>query len=483
MELIFNKGRSGRKGYSLPVLDVPLTDIGEHLPSHFLRKSDLGLPELSEGGVVRHYVNLSVMNHHVDKGFYPLGSCTMKYNPKINEDVSRLPGFAQLHPLQPEDSVQGALQLMYELEEMLREISGMDAVSLQPVAGANSEFTGIMLIRAYHRARGEEHRHKILIPDSAHGTNPASVTVAGFTAVPVKSGEDGLIDVSAVRDAMDDNVAGIMITNPNTLGLFEPNIKEICDVIHEAGGLVYMDGANLNALLGYVRPGDCGVDIVHFNLHKTFSTPHGGGGPGGGGVGVKVPLAPYLPVPRIVERHGHFHLDWDYPESIGKVATFYGNFGVMVKAYTYIRMLGSKGLKRVAENAVINANYLRICLEPYYELPYPGICMHEVVFSGIKQKKEFGVKTLDIAKRLLDYGFHAPTIYFPLIVKEALMIEPTETESKETLDSFVSTMIKIAEECKDAPEVVKSAPHNTPVRRLDDVRAIKQLDVKWRGNG
>jgi len=477
--LIFELSSKGRLGVSLPKIDVPSKPLEDLIPSNFLRTEPLELLEVSEVDVVRHFVRLSTLNHHVDKGFYPLGSCTMKYNPKVNEDISRLPGFCQIHPFQEEDVVQGALRLMYEFGEYLCEISGIDAITLQPAAGAQGELTGLLMIRAYQEKRGNP-RSKVLIPDSAHGTNPASVTLSGYQAYQVKSNSFGLVDLADLERLMDEEVACLMLTNPNTLGLFESQVLEISRIVHKKDGLLYMDGANLNALLGITRPGDMGFDVVHFNLHKTFSTPHGGGGPGAGPVGVKKELAPFLPIPVLKLDAERFKLDYNRPDSIGKVQSFYGNFGVMVKAYAYIRMLGAEGLRSVAENAVINANYLMRSLEKYYHLPYNQHCQHEFVLSGTKQK-ERGVRTLDIAKRLLDFGFHAPTIYFPLIVPEALMIEPTETESKETLDEFIEAMKKIAQEAETDAEKVKEAPHNTPVLRLDEAKAAKDLDVRWVG--
>ncbi len=475
-KLIFELSKPGRVGYSLPKLDVPEKPLDELVPREFLRKNEPELPEVSENEIIRHFVRLSVLNYHVDKGFYPLGSCTMKYNPKVNENLARLPGFTGIHPLQPAETVQGALQLMWELQEYLKEISGMDAVSLAPAAGAQGEFAGIMIIRRYLEDKGDP-RDIILMPDSAHGTNPASTTLAGYKTVSVKSNKRGRVDLEDLKAKLSDRVAGIMITNPNTLGLFENEIREICELVHRAGGLVYMDGANLNALMGYVRPGELGIDVMHFNLHKTFSAPHGGGGPGSGPVGVKEHLEPYLPVPRIVKEGDEFKFSWDHPKSIGKLMSFWGNFLVMVKAYVYIRMAGAEGLKRATEDAVINANYIRVKLQGIYDLLYPDVCCHEVVFSG-RNLKKFGVNTKDVAKRLLDLGFHAPTVYFPLIVPEALMIEPTETESKETLDAFVEAMKRIAKEAEENPELLREAPVNTPVRRLDEVYAAKTLKVK-----
>jgi glycine dehydrogenase subunit 2 len=482
-KLIFKLSSPGRMGCSLPPLDVPEKNIEELLPKDKLRKNEPPLPEVSEIDVVRHFVRLSIMNHHVDKGFYPLGSCTMKYNPKINETLSRLSGFLCLHPHQPEETCQGALKLMFELGEHLKEIGGMDEITLQPSAGAQGELTGLLVIHAYHKKNGNP-RSKVIIPDSAHGTNPASVVTAGYSTIQIKSNEKGLVDLEELKKAMNEEVAALMLTNPNTLGLFESQILEIAEVVHNAGALLYMDGANLNAMMGIAKPGDMGFDVVHFNLHMTFATPHGGGGPGSGPVGVKKNLAPFLPVPLIAKRTNkkgveEYYFDYKRPDSIGRMHSFYGNFGVLVKAFCYIRQNGASGLREVSENAVINANYIRARLKDYYHLPYPGCCQHEVVFSGVNQKAK-GVKTVDIAKRLLDFGLHAPTVYFPLIVPEALMIEPTETESKESLDEFIQAMIQIAKEAEENPEIVKSAPHNTPVTRLDEAKAARDLDVRWK---
>jgi len=475
-KLIFEKSKSGRIGYTLPALSQR-EKVTLNIPEKLLRSKEPELPEVSEVDVIRHFIHLSTLNYHVDKGFYPLGSCTMKYNPKVNDYAASLPGFTDIHPLQPEKTVQGALRLMKELEEYLAEISGMDAVSLQPAAGAHGEFTGIKIIRKYHETQGNPRKY-VLIPDSAHGTNPASVTLSGYIAKTIKSNEKGLINLEELEANLNEEVAAFMITNPNTLGLFEVEIMKIADMVHSVGALMYLDGANMNAFIGQIRPGDTGFDVMHFNLHKTFSTPHGGGGPGSGPVGVKKFLEPYLPIPRIIEKNGKLALSYDFPHSIGKIHSFYGNFLVMIKAYTYIRMLGKEHIRRVSEDAVINANYLRVKLQEHYDLPYKSICMHEFVLSG-KFLKKYGVRTLDVAKRLLDYGFHAPTIYFPLIVPEALMIEPTETESKETLDAFVEAMTKIKEEAINNPDILHGAPHNTPVRRLNEALAAKQLKVKW----
>jgi len=477
LELLFELSEKDRKGYTLPQLRVPQKETNKLIPQKYIRKQPARLPEVSENEVIRHFIALSRLNHHVDKGFYPLGSCTMKYNPKINENVANNSCLKDLHPMQSTRVTQGALALMYELSEYLREIAGMKAVTLQPAAGAHGELVGLMLIRAYHEAQGNP-RQNILIPDSAHGTNPASVTISGYSAVQVKSNEKGLVDLEDLKSKLDENTAALMLTNPNTLGIFETQIAQINKMLRQVGALLYMDGANLNALLGIVRPGDIGVDVLHFNLHKTFSTPHGGGGPGSGPVGVSEKLVDFLPVPKLRRDENKYSLDYDCPKSIGRVHSFYGNFGVMIRAYTYIRMLGNKGLKRVSENAIINANYLMKELESHFQLPFAGPRMHEFVLSGSKQKEK-GVSTAEIAKRILDFGFHAPTVYFPLIVREAIMIEPTETESKQTLDRFARCMIEIANEVENNPDMVKNAPHTTPVSRLDEVRAIRQPDIRY----
>lgn len=461
----------GRHGVDLPVPDVPHAP----LPAGDVH-ADCGLPELAQIDVVRHYVALSRRNFGVDSGFYPLGSCTMKYNPKVNEEIARLPGFAETHPLQQPETVQGNLALMFELQQWLAEIGGFAGVSLQPAAGAHGEFTGLLMMRAYHRARGDLRRTRILIPDSAHGTNPASTTMAGFTAVELPSDARGNVDLEAVRFACDDTVAGIMMTNPNTLGLFEEHIEAVVRLVHDCGGLVYGDGANMNALAGIARPGDLGFDVMHYNLHKTFSTPHGGGGPGAGPVGVSARLVEFLPGPLVV-RDGNGadarHVLAEPKHSIGRVSTHFGNFGMFVRAYTYIRQHGAAGLRENSEHAVLNANYLRVKLRDAFVVPYDRINMHEFVCQGAIEGT--GVRALDVSKRLLDYGFHPPTNYFPLIVPEALMIEPTETESKPTLDAFIAAMHAIAQEAKDDATLVKSAPHDTPVRRLDEVKAAREL--------
>jgi glycine dehydrogenase subunit 2 len=478
-KLIFEVSSPGRIGYSLPEHDVPERPLDQLIPREQLRSTPPALPEVSEFDVVRHYSRLSQMNFGVDTHFYPLGSCTMKYNPKINEDMARLPGFARLHPLTPGAFAQGALQLMHELASDLAEIAGMDAVSLQPAAGAQGELAGVLMIRAYHASRGEK-RTKVLIPDSAHGTNPASTAVAGYAVVEVKSDADGSVDLADLERNLGPDVAAFMITVPNTLGNFESRIVEITDLCHAAGAQVYMDGANLNAILGITRPGDLGFDVCHFNLHKTFTTPHGGGGPGAGPVGVRAHLEPFLPTPVVTKQDERYALDWKRPKSIGKLQAFWGNFGMLVRAYAYIRTMGADGLRRVSENAVLNANYVMKRLEAHYDLAAPGPCMHECVVSARRQKKR-GVTAMDVAKRLLDLGFYAPSTYFPLIVEEALMIEPTETESKETLDAFCDAMIQIAQEAERAPDTVHEAPVTMPVRRLDQTKAAREPDLRWRG--
>lgn len=477
--LIFELSKEGRTGYSLSELDVPAVDLESLAPKGFIRQEAPELPEVSELDIMRHYTALSKRNHGVDSGFYPLGSCTMKYNPKINEAVARFAGFAHVHPLQDASSVQGAMELMYDLQEHLIEITGMDEVTLQPAAGAHGEWTGLMMIRAFHEANGDFNRTKVIVPDSAHGTNPASATVAGFETITVKSNEDGLVDLEDLKRVVGQDTAALMLTNPNTLGLFEENILEMAAIIHEAGGKLYYDGANLNAVLSKARPGDMGFDVVHLNLHKTFTGPHGGGGPGSGPVGVKNDLIPYLPKPVLVRNGDQYEFDYNRPQSIGRVKPFYGNFGINVRAYTYIRTMGPDGLKAVSEYAVLNANYMMRRLAPHFDLPFDRHCKHEFVLSGKRQKK-LGVRTLDIAKRLLDFGYHPPTIYFPLNVEECMMIEPTETESKETLDSFIEAMIQIAKEVEDTPEVVQEAPHTTIIGRLDETKAARQPVLRYK---
>ena len=470
--LLFEISSPGRTAFTLPELDVPKSE----LPKDYIR-DELPLPELSEVDVIRHYTRLSQLNYGVDKGFYPLGSCTMKYNPKVNEEAASLPGFTRIHPYQDESTVQGALKLMYELQEYLKEIGGFAGVSLQPAAGAHGELAGVLMMRAYHWARGDARRNKVLIPDSAHGTNPASSAMSGCVVVEIKSDERGNVDLEELKRHCDETLVGLMLTNPNTLGLFEEQVLEVAEVVHEAGGLLYGDGANMNALVGITKPGDLGFDVLHFNLHKTFSTPHGGGGPGSGPVGASERLVDFLPGPIVVKEGDRYTLKWP-PKSIGRVKAFYGNFLVFIKAYTYIRMLGAEGLREVAENAVLNANYLRVRLKEVYPLPYDRICKHEFVLSG-RRPQTPDVHTVDIAKRLIDYGFHPPTIYFPLIVPEAIMIEPTETESKETLDAFADALIQIAKEAEENPELLHAAPHNAPVRRLDEVRAARKPKLRW----
>ena len=473
--LIYELSSPGRQGVTLPAPDVPTAALPKDLT-----RTDLPLPEIAEIDVVRHFVRLSQLNHAVDTGFYPLGSCTMKYNPKINEDLARLPGFAFTHPLQDRETVQGNLALMYMLQEWLKEIGGFSGVSLQPAAGAHGELTGILIIRAYHQSRGDSKRTKILIPNSAHGTNPATTSMSGLQVVELPSDERGNVDLAALRQACDDTVAGLMLTNPNTLGLFEEHVREVVDQIHSCGGLVYGDGANMNALLGIVRPGDLGIDVLHYNLHKTFSTPHGGGGPGSGPVGVRQDLVDLLPGPvvEIVEEED----DEQAPlyglvmpkQSIGRVKAFHGHFGMHVRAFAYMRMQGKAGMRAISDHAVLNANYIRARLRDVYHVPYDRVCMHEFVAEGCWDDAP-GVRALDVAKRLMDFGFHPPTNYFPLIVHEALMIEPTETETKATLDAFIEVMRRIAEEARTDPELLQTAPHNTPFGRLDEVRAAKEL--------
>ncbi len=471
---LFEISSPGRTGVTFPDPDVPRASLPESL-----LRADLPLPELAEVDVIRHYMHLSRFNYSVDGGFYPLGSCTMKYNPKINEDMARLPGFAFTHPLQPIETVQGNLVLMYTLQEWLKEISGFAAVSLQPAAGAHGELTGVLMMRAYHQARGDHKRVKMLIPDSAHGTNPASSAMSGMTVVQIPSDSRGNVDLAALKAACDDTVVGLMLTNPNTLGLFDEHVEEVIKIVHDCGGLVYGDGANLNALLGIVRPGDLGFDVMHFNLHKTFSTPHGGGGPGSGPVGAAAHLADFLPTPLVGiveegdEEEPPLYGFIEPKQTIGRVKAFHGHFGMLVRAFTYIAMHGPEGLRQVSENAVLNANYLLARLRHTYPIPYDRICMHEFVAEGKVEGSD--VRALDIAKRLMDYDFHPPTNYFPLIVHEALMIEPTETESKQTLDAFADALIKIAEEARTNPALLHEAPHKTPFGRMDEVKAARDL--------
>ncbi|MCF7920275.1 MAG: aminomethyl-transferring glycine dehydrogenase subunit GcvPB [Candidatus Cloacimonetes bacterium] len=474
---IFEKNSPGRKGYTLPQNDVDFS-LNDCIPAEFQRKAEIRLPQVSELDVMRHFIELSHKNHFVEKGFYPLGSCTMKYNPKISDTLVNNSAFTQLHPFQPDADVQGSLKILWELQNYLAEIAGFGAVSLQPVAGAHGEFTGLKVIQYYHEAKGNQ-KTQIILPDSAHGTNPASASLCGYEIVEIASNDKGMVDLEALRAAVNEKTAGFMLTNPNTLGIFESQICEIAEIIHAVDGLMYMDGANFNAIMGIVKPGEIGFDVMHFNLHKSFSTPHGGGGPGSGPVGVRADLAKFLPSPQVAysESRDYYLDDSHAATSMGKVQAFYGNFLVNVRAWFYFKMLGTEGVKRVSENAVINANYLMRKLEKYYYVPYNDNCMHEFVASGQWQKKEYGVHTIDIAKRLLDKGYHAPTIYFPLIVPEAIMIEPTETESMETLDDFIQAMIDIAEEAKTSPQTLHDAPLTTPIRRADDVRAVKELNT------
>lgn len=483
-KLIFEKGTPGRRAATMTAMDVPVEAVESLIPAELLRREEAPLPEVSEIEIVRHYTHLSQRNFGVDTGFYPLGSCTMKYNPKLNEDIAALPGFAHIHPLQPEESVQGAIQLFYELEQYLAEISGMARVTLQPSAGAHGELTGLMLIKAHHASRGQNRRNLVLIPDNAHGTNPASATLADYKAVEVRSDPvSGGIDMEHLGQllaAYPDQIAAIMMTNPNTLGLFDSNILEIARLVHGVGGQLYYDGANANAVLGITRPGDMGFDVVHFNLHKTCSTPHGGGGPGAGPIGVKEHLVPFLPGPLPARNEsGEYYWQEAGEQSIGKMRANMGNFGVLVRAYTYIRTYGPDGLLHVAQSAILNANYLKHELASDYEIAYPQTCQHEFIATAQRQKEESGVTATDIAKRLLDFGMYAPTVYFPLIVHEAMMIEPTETETRETLDYFVSVMRQIAAEARDTPDLVKSAPHTTPIGRLDQALAARKPNLRW----
>ena len=474
MKLIYEKSRAGRRGLAVPRPDLPVPAIPEALA----RKAPPRLPELAEPEVLRHFTELSSRNFGVDTGFYPLGSCTMKYNPRVNERLVGLPGFRDLHPLADDDSAQGALELQWHLEGILREVTGLDAISLQPAAGSQGELTGLLVMRAHFESKGEgETRTHIVIPDTAHGTNPASVTMAGYQVTGVRTDPRGNIDLDDLREKVGPNTAGLMLTNPSTLGLFDEHIEQIRDIFHGAGALMYYDGANLNAVCGISRPGDMGFDIVHINLHKTFSQPHGGGGPGGGPIAVRESLADFLPRPVVVREGDRFRLDYDRPRSIGKVRGFAGPFGVFVRSYAFMRAWGP-GLREMSEVAVLNANYLLARLKGAYDLPYDRLCMHEFVVSAQTLKREHGIAASDVAKRLMDYGFHPPTVYFPLVVPEALMIEPTETEAKETLDAFVDAMLAIAREAAEDPEVIRSAPHGRPVGRLDEARAVKQLVVR-----
>jgi len=478
-KLIFEVSSVGRTGYRFPLIDVPNIPVKDQISTALLRKSVPVLPEVSEIDIIRHYNGLAKRNFGVDEGFYPLGSCTMKYNPKINEDVANFPGFAGIHPLQSEDSVQGFLEMIYELTSSLCEITGMKWGTLQPYAGAHGEFTGMKFFKSYFKKRGELNRTRVLVPTSAHGTNPASATIAGFHIEEIQADERGLVSVENLKSLLADDVAGIMLTNPNTLGLFEKDIIEIARLVHEAGGLLYYDGANMNAIMGKVRPGDMGFDVIHLNLHKTFSTPHGGGGPGAGPVLVSERLTGFVPTPDVKKSDDGYYFEYNIPDSMGRISGFYGNMAVLVRAYSYIITMGGDGLKKASEYAVLNANYLKERLKKTYHLYYDTTCMHEFVLSMKKMKEKYGISSLDVAKGLLDYGVHPPTIYFPSIVPESMMIEPTETESKETLDSFVDTMLNIYEKAKNNPEELHTAPHNTAVRRVDEVLAVKQAILKW----
>ncbi len=479
--LLFEKSVVGRTGIRPPVPDVPLVKPSDLLPATLIREDIEGFPELSEIDLSRHYTALSSLNFGIDTGMYPLGSCTMKYNPKVNEDIASLKGFTAIHPYMPDSLVQGALKVICELEELLKEITGMDAVSVHPSAGAQGELCGMLMLASYFKDRGEDKRKKIIIPDTAHGTNPASSALAGFSVVPVKTDKSGILSAEAIREVMDEETAALMLTNPNTLGLFETNIKEIADIVHEKGGLIYCDGANLNAIMGLAKLGDMGVDIVQLNLHKTFSTPHGGGGPGSGPIGVTAELEPYLPVPRVIKNeNGTLSLTTDRPNSIGRLRAFYGQFLVLVKAYSYIRRLGGEGLTKVSETAILNANYLKEGLRGTFDIPFDRACMHECVVTDKLQLEESGVSTMDIAKRLIDYGFHPPTIYFPLVVSGAMMIEPTETESLQSIDELVRVMKLVSKEAKEDPQTVKSAPHRAPRKRIDETAAARNPVLRWR---
>ena len=475
-KLIFDKSTKGQKGYSLPALNVPQKELADLIPPDLLRSSPPELPEVLEIDVVRHYTNLSRLNYSVDNGFYPLGSCTMKYNPKINERIAGMEAFTNIHPYQPVEQLQGALQSMYDMQNFLAEITGLPKITLQPAAGAHGELTGMLMVKAYFKDKGET-RKKVIIPDSAHGTNPASAVMAGFDVIKIASNEKGMVDLNELKKVLSPDVAALMLTCPNTLGIFEEEILEIAKLVHSAGALLYYDGANLNAIIGIVRPGDMGFDIVHLNLHKTFSTPHGMGGPGSGPVAVKEELGDFLPVPVIKKTEEGFDFDYDIPKSIGKVKAFYGNFNVILKAYAYILSVGREGMKNISYDAVLNANYLKEKLKDVYYLKYNLICMHEFVLSGLWQKEK-GVSTLEISKRLIDYGYHPPTNYFPLIVPEAIMIEPTESESKTTLDNFITAMRSIAKEVTENPDIVKSAPNTHIIKRVNETQAARQLNLR-----
>ena len=477
-KLIYEKSQKNRKAATLPAVGVDEKPIAKLLPDQFIRKVSAQLPEVSELEAMRHFVRISALNHNIEKGFYPLGSCTMKYNPKINDAMAALDGFRELHPYQPEDQTQGALQLIYELQTMISAVVGLPAVTLQPAAGAHGEMTGLLLIKAYFESKGDTKRRKVIVPDTAHGTNPATAAMLGYEVVEIKSNDRGLVDIDALKAVLSDDIAAIMLTNPNTLGLFEEDIQEVQKLVHAVGGLLYYDGANLNAIMGLVRPGDMGFDVCHLNLHKTFSTPHGGGGPGGCAVACRAHLEPFLPKPVVAKDGERYFLDWNRPQSIGKVKGFYGNFGILVRAYSYILAHGRQGLTQVSEDAILSANYLKHKLKKHFIAPHTQNCMHEFVLSGSLQK-ERGISTTNIAKRLLDFGVHAPTVYFPLVVPEAMMIEPTETECKETLDQFAAIMLQIDEESKNSPDIVLNAPHTTPVGRLDEALAARKPNLRW----
>ena len=475
---IFRLSKPGIKGVQLPKCDVPKIDITSIIDNKLLRSTRPNIPEVSEPEVVRHYINLSIKNHHIDKGFYPLGSCTMKYNPKINEVIANLDNFKGIHPDQPVETCQGALQLLFELNEILKKITGMARFTLQPSAGAQGEMTGALIMKNYHKSKGEKRKY-IIIPDTAHGTNPATVSSVGYKTRIVESDNRGRVNLKDLKAKLDFEVAGMMLTQPNTLGLFEDEIEKITKMIHDVGGLMYMDGANLNALIGIVRPADMGFDITHINTHKTFSTPHGGGGPGSGPIGVVEKLVPFLPIPIVDKKSdGSFYWNQDYPDSIGRLHSYYGNFGVLVRAYVYLKMMGESGLREMTKQAILNANYLKALLEDKYDIPHSDGIMHEFVISGVKQK-ERGIKVLDIAKALLDEGFHSPTIYFPINIQEAMMIEPTETETKKTLDRFSISMLEIDERIDTDPKSIRDAPVKTPVQRLDETLANRKPDVRW----
>ncbi|MBS2007186.1 MAG: aminomethyl-transferring glycine dehydrogenase subunit GcvPB [Cyanobacteria bacterium SZAS TMP-1] len=477
-KLIYDKSTAGRRAQVLPRVGVPQKPLSEMIPAAYLRQVPAALPEVSELDLMRHFVRLSHLNHCIETGFYPLGSCTMKYNPKVNDAMAALEGFREIHPHQPEDQVQGALELIYKLEQSISAIVGLPAVTLQPAAGAHGEMTGLLLIKAYFEAKGDTKRKKVIVPDTAHGTNPATAAMVGFEVVEIKSNERGLVDLEALKAALGPDTAAIMLTNPNTLGLFEEEIMQVQQLVHAAGGLIYYDGANLNAIMGLVRPGDMGFDVCHLNLHKTFSTPHGGGGPGACAVACRDILEPFLPKPTVVKHGDTYAFDWHRPKSIGKIKGFYGNFGILVRAYTYIAAHGRDGLCQVSRDAILNANYLKNKLSRNFVVAYPQNCMHEFVLSGVKQK-ERGVSTAHMAKRLLDFGVHAPTVYFPLLVPEAMMIEPTETESMETLDRFADIMLGIDKETIEDPDTVRNAPFKTPVGKLDEAMAARKPNLRW----